>query len=124
MRSSAAPPSPTMCARSRRYSMALESSDAHGAPQFARRLKQGGIARWLAQSWLAILFFVFFFAFWETSIDLFKIPPYILNKPSEIVTRGWADVDRLVYYTGVTGLETIIGYVIAIVIAVPLGLAI
>ena len=104
--------------------MALESSDPHGGPQIARRLKQGGIARWLAQSWLAILFFIFFFAFWEFSIDLFKIPPYILNKPSEIVTRGWADVDRLIYYMGVTGLETIIGYVIAITIAVPLGLAI
>ena len=103
--------------------MAMESSD-RVTPQFARRLKQGGIARWLAQSWLAILFFVFFFAFWETSIDLFKIPPYILNKPSEIVVRGWADVDRLIYYMGVTGLETIIGYAVAIVIAVPLGLAI
>ncbi|MEZ5830932.1 MAG: ABC transporter permease [Dongiaceae bacterium] len=104
--------------------MALGSSETHAAPTLSRRLRQGGIARWLSQSWLAILFFVFFFAFWESSIDLFGIPPYILNKPSEIVTRGWADIDRLVYYTGVTGLETIIGYVIAIVIAVPLGLAI
>jgi len=104
--------------------MALESSDARGAPRVARRFKEGGIARWLAQSWLAILFFVCFFAFWELSIDLFKIPPYILNKPSEIVTRGWADVDRLIYYMSITGLETIIGYVIAIVVAVPLGLAI
>jgi NitT/TauT family transport system permease protein len=90
----------------------------------SRRLLRGGIARWLARSWLAILFFVLFFGFWETSITLFEVPPYILNRPSEIVTRGWADIDRLIYYTYVTGLETIIGYAIAIVVAVPLGLAI
>lgn len=104
--------------------MALESSEAHAVPAPSRPQRQGGIARWLAQSWLAILFFVFFFAFWEASIDLFGIPPYILNKPSEIVIRGWADISRLLQYTYITGLETIIGYVIAIVIAVPLGLAI
>jgi NitT/TauT family transport system permease protein len=102
--------------------MALGSSEAVPVP--SRRWRQGGIVRWLSRSWLAILFFVLFFGFWELSIGLFEIPPYILNRPSEIVTRGWADIDRLLYYTYVTGLETIIGYAIAIVIAVPLGLAI
>jgi NitT/TauT family transport system permease protein len=104
--------------------MALGSSDAHAVPALSRRWRHGGIVRWLSRSWLAILFFVLFFGFWELSIGLFEIPPYILNRPSEIVTRGWADIDRLIYYTYVTGLETIIGYAIAIVVAVPLGLAI
>lgn len=104
--------------------MALGSSEVHATPALSRRMRQGGMTRWLSQSWLAILFFVFFFAFWEASIDLFGIPPYILNKPSEIVTRGWADINRLLYYTYVTGLETVVGYVIAIIVAVPLGLAI
>jgi NitT/TauT family transport system permease protein len=102
--------------------MALGSSEA--VPALSRRWRQGGIVRWLSRSWLAILFFVLFFGFWELSIGLFEIPPYILNRPSEIVTRGWADIERLLYYTYVTGLETIIGYAIAIVVAVPLGLAI
>lgn len=102
--------------------MALGSSEA--VPVLSRRWRQGGIVRWLSRSWLAILFFVLFFGFWELSIGLFEIPPYILNRPSEIVTRGWADIDRLLYYTYVTGLETVIGYAIAIVVAVPLGLAI
>jgi NitT/TauT family transport system permease protein len=104
--------------------MALGSSEAHTAPELSRRARQGGIVRWLSRSWLAILFFVCFFGFWELSIGLFEVPPYILNRPSEIVSRGWADIERLLYYTYVTGLETIIGYAIAIVIAVPLGLAI
>ena len=104
--------------------MALGSSEAQAPPVLSRRWRQGGIVRWLSRSWLAILFFVCFFGIWELSIGLFEVPAYILNRPSEIVTRGWADIERLLYYTYVTGLETIIGYAIAIVIAVPLGLAI
>jgi NitT/TauT family transport system permease protein len=77
-----------------------------------------------ARSWMFLAFFVGFFIVWEISIDLFGIPKYILPKPSEIATKSWADADRLLYYTWVTGLEAVLGYVIAILIAVPLGLAI
>ena len=82
------------------------------------------LGRWAAKSWMFVLFFIGFFLFWEVSIDLFKIPPYILNKPSEIIMASRADLPRLLDYTYVTGLEAILGYVIAIAIAVPLGLAI
>lgn len=83
-----------------------------------------GLIAKLARSWPFVAFFVGFFLFWEFSIDWFGIPAYILPKPSEIVIRSAADFDRLVYYTYVTGLETVIGYIAAVVIAVPLGLAI
>jgi NitT/TauT family transport system permease protein len=82
------------------------------------------LAAKLARSWPFIAFFVGFFLFWEYSIDWFGIPAYILPKPSEIVTKSAADFDRLLYYTYVTGVETVLGYVAAVVIAVPLGLAI
>jgi NitT/TauT family transport system permease protein len=73
---------------------------------------------------MAILFFACFFLFWELSIGIFNVPAYILNRPSEIVTNAWADLDRLIAYTGITALEALIGYLIAIAAAVPLGLAI
>src|SRR5262249_60204132 len=82
------------------------------------------LARWAAQSWMLVVFFVCFFLFWEKAIDWFHIPPYILNKPSEIVEASWVDVDRLLDYTWITALEAVIGYAVAITIAVPLGLAI
>jgi NitT/TauT family transport system permease protein len=69
-------------------------------------------------------FFVGFFLIWEYSIDLFSIPAYILPKPSEIVTKGWADLGRLLHYTYITGLETVIGYVLSILVGIPVGLAI
>ena len=38
--------------------------------------------------------------------------------------KSSADLDKLVYYTWITGTETVLGYAAAIVLAVPLGLAI
>jgi NitT/TauT family transport system permease protein len=76
------------------------------------------------RSWLFVTFFVAFFLVWQYAIDLFGVPQYILPKPSEIVSRSWADHGRLVYYTWVTASETLIGFVIAIALAVPLGLGI
>jgi NitT/TauT family transport system permease protein len=80
--------------------------------------------RWAVHSWMFIAFFVGFFLFWEFSISFFNVPLYILTPPSMIVTKAWADLPRLFAYTYVTGLETILGYVVAIIIALPLGLAI
>ena len=98
--------------------MAMASSD------FGGPMGEGSLLRWLAKSWMAIAFFVFFFGAWEGSVHLFHVPLYILAPPSLIVTKASADLPRLLNYTAVTGLETIIGYAIAIVLAVPLGLAI
>lgn len=103
--------------------MAMASSEKPDqAPLRSSRL--AGLWRMLARSWAFILFFAGFFLFWQYSIDIFSIPEYILPRPSEIVTRGWADVDKLLYYTYVTALESLLGYLVAVVIAVPLGLAI
>ncbi len=86
--------------------------------------KLTGFLRWIASGWMLILFFVLFFLFWEYSIPLFDVPRYILPAPTEIVQKGSADIDKLIYYTGVTGLETIIGYAIAIILGLGFGIAI
>lgn len=78
----------------------------------------------LARSWMFVAFFVGFFLVWEWSVSFFEIPLYILTPPSLVVRKAWGDMDRLIYYTEVTGLETLLGYVIALVVAMPLGLAI
>jgi NitT/TauT family transport system permease protein len=78
----------------------------------------------LRHSWPFLAFFVGFFLFWEFSVDLFSIAAYILPKPSDIVVKGWADIPRLLNYTLITGLETLIGYVLSVVVGLPIGLAI
>jgi NitT/TauT family transport system permease protein len=78
----------------------------------------------LIWSWPFVAFFVVFFLTWEWSIDLFHVPRYILTKPSVIVSNGWADVPRLLHDTAITGLESILGYFVAVCIGIPVGLAI
>ena len=75
-------------------------------------------------SWMFIAFFIGFFLFWEYAVIWFDIPRYILTPPSLIIEKGAADLDRLLYYTYVTGVEVVLGYSIAIILALPLGLAI
>ena len=96
--------------------MAMASSE--------RGLALDRLWRWVGQSWMFIAFFVGFFLFWEWSVVLFKIPLYILTPPSLIVTKAWADMGRLIQYTYVTGLETLLGYAVAAAVAPPIGLAI
>ena len=84
----------------------------------------GRVMRWISNSWLFIAFFAGCILFWQYAIDIFDIPRFILPKPTTIVEKGWADIDRLLFYTYITGSETIIGYAISVVLAVPLGLAI
>jgi NitT/TauT family transport system permease protein len=76
------------------------------------------------RGWLTPLSFVVLFLFWEHAIDWFAVPRYILPKPSEIVAKAWADWPVLLWYTWVTGVETVLGYAVALIVAVPLGLAI
>ncbi len=96
--------------------MALASSETKG---IASR-----IGKFINQSWLFVVFFVAFFLFWEYAVVFFEIPRYILTPPSDVVRNGWADLPRLLNYTYITGLETIIGYFFAVVIALPLGMSI
>jgi NitT/TauT family transport system permease protein len=75
-------------------------------------------------SWMFIAFFLGFFLFWEYSVVWFDIPRYILTPPSLVIENGAADLPRLLDYTLVTGTEVLLGYVVAVVLALPLGLAI
>src|SRR5260221_3745898 len=78
----------------------------------------------LSTKWLMPLFFIGLLIAWEVSIRLFKIPLYVLPPPSLIITKGWADIPKLRDYTLITGGESLLGYLIAVALAVPLGLAI
>jgi NitT/TauT family transport system permease protein len=105
--------------------MAMASSEqtaGNGRTKHAR-----GWLRLLSQvlrAWPVLAFFVAFFWFWEHAISWFGVPAYILPKPSVIVTKALPDLPRLLNDMWITGLESVIGYFIALVIAVPLGLAI
>ena len=55
------------------------------------------VKRRFEQSWMFIAFFIGFFLFWEYAVIWFEIPRYILTPPSLVITKGAADLDRLLY---------------------------
>ena len=105
--------------------MAMASSDrAPGANAHPARRIAGKLAMRLARAWPVLAFFAAFFLFWEHAIDWFGVPAYILPKPSAVIIKSAPDLPRLLDDMRITGLESVLGYLVALVIAVPLGLAI
>jgi NitT/TauT family transport system permease protein len=78
----------------------------------------------LSRSVVFPLFFGGLILSWELAVGVFKIPRYILPRPSEIATSSVADFPLLLRYLLVTATETVLGYAVAIVVALPLGLGI
>lgn len=69
-----------------------------------------------------IIFFVLFLLVWEGGVRLFNIPRYIIPSLSSIIQEFFKHIDLIWQYTIVTGVETVVGYAIAMVIGIPLAM--
>lgn len=69
-----------------------------------------------------LLFAAAIFAGWELAVIAFEIPLYIVPPPSQIVAQYIRNFARIWEYTLVTGMETIVGFAVAILLGVPLAL--
>lgn len=65
-----------------------------------------------------------FLAVWELGVALFKPPPYLLPGPIEIARTFVDEFEKLVFHGWVTTYEMLVGYALAVVIALPLAVAI
>jgi NitT/TauT family transport system permease protein len=61
-------------------------------------------------------------ALWEGAVRLFHIPLYIIPPPSLILVEFAHHFQRIWYYTLVTGMETVVGFAVALVLGIPLSL--
>jgi NitT/TauT family transport system permease protein len=78
--------------------------------------------RWDAFAGTTVLGAVVFFVAWELVIRVFEVPRYILPAPSAVFRQFIHHLPTIGKYTLVTGGETLIGYVIACTIGVPLAM--
>jgi len=90
--------------------------------------RAGGGARW-RQRWGAlggttVTSVILFFAAWELVVDLFHVPRYIIPAPSAVFRQFVVHFPLIWKYTLVTGGETLVGFVIAVVIGIPLAVAV
>lgn len=70
------------------------------------------------------LTFIVLMVLWGLAVELFQIPKYILPAPLDVVERLFSDWGSIWMNAQYTILEIVAGLFIAIVLAVPLGLAI
>jgi NitT/TauT family transport system permease protein len=61
---------------------------------------------------------------WEVGADFLNIPTYLLPAPSLIIKAGIANASLLLRESWVTSVEILLGYLLSIVIGIPLALGI
>jgi NitT/TauT family transport system permease protein len=77
---------------------------------------------WFSDTRNTIIFVIAFLLLWEFSVVAFKIPRYILPSLSSIIRQFFKNFQLIWEYTLVTGWETLVGFVIAVSIGVPLAM--
>lgn len=78
----------------------------------------------LIRRWRTAFGFLLLFLVWEISVHVFRVHEYILPPPSQVMSalvRNWQPV---LTSAGTTSLEIVAGYVLAIVVSIPLAIGI
>jgi NitT/TauT family transport system permease protein len=81
-------------------------------------------AAWFAQRGGALLIFVLLFVVWEAAVHLTGVKEYLLPPPSKVWTEFWKRHAMVAGGAWVTTQEILAGYALAIVVSIPLALAV
>ena len=65
-----------------------------------------------------------FLLVWQVGVAVFKVPAYFLPAPTEVLQAFIQDLPKLMYHGWITTYEMLLGYALAVVIAIPLAIAI
>ncbi len=65
-----------------------------------------------------------FLAIWQAAVAIFKAPAYLLPAPTEIFRTFFDELPRLLHHGWFTTYEMLLGYGLAVIIAIPLAIAI
>lgn len=86
--------------------------------------KSGQQMERLRQRALPLIAIFGFLVIWQILVMIFELPSYLLPTPTEIVQTMIDNIGRLLQHSWVTAYEMLLGYFLAIMIAVPLAIAI
>lgn len=78
------------------------------------------VGRWIAPA----ISFVLILALWQATVLIFRLPRFVLPPPFEVLTALVNNFPILLRDTWITGRETIAGFFLSIVVAVPLAILI
>jgi NitT/TauT family transport system permease protein len=82
------------------------------------------VGLWLKKRAGALFVFALLFVVWESAVWLFGVKEYLLPPPSKVWTETLKRVDTVLLASWVTTQEIIGGYLLAVVVSIPLALAV
>jgi NitT/TauT family transport system permease protein len=93
---------------------------SQGAPSAAtsRMGTASDLGRWIAP----VISFVLILVIWQSAVLWFRLPRFILPPPLDVLTALANSFPTLLYDTWITGRETVAGFLLSIIVAVPLAI--
>lgn len=67
---------------------------------------------------------ILFFLIWEVATRAWEVPAYLLPPPTEIVREMYLNFAKILDHSWITAYEMLLGYALAISVAIPLAIAI
>jgi NitT/TauT family transport system permease protein len=86
--------------------------------------RRSGLDTWLKKRAAPLVVFALLFAFWEGAVYLTGVKEYLLPPPSKVWAEFLKRSDTVIGGAWVTTQEIIAGYLLAIVVSVPLALSV
>ena len=94
------------------------------APQNTPTNKAGRLGIKLLKMLTPIAGVLVFLAIWQAGVMISKVPAYLLPAPTEIARTFIDELPRLLRHGWVTTYEMLLGYLLAVAVAIPLAIAI
>jgi NitT/TauT family transport system permease protein len=89
-----------------------------------KRKKDGSFSEIMQKKALPYLGILILLGIWEIAVRILELPSYLLPAPSEIARVMVERADLILEHSWVTAYEMIMGYLLAIAIAIPMAIAI
>jgi NitT/TauT family transport system permease protein len=80
--------------------------------------------RWLKANAIVIFAYLGFFAAWELANTLFRVPQFLLPSPTAIIARAADNPARLAFHLSTILQEVLLGFLLGVVVSIPLGILI
>jgi NitT/TauT family transport system permease protein len=93
-------------------------------PAASARLRSSALVAWLGKRGGALAIFVLLFVVWEVAVRAIGIKEYLLPAPSKVWVEFWKRHAVVAGGAWVTTQEILAGYALAVVVSIPLALAV
>jgi NitT/TauT family transport system permease protein len=88
-------------------------------------MPQSRLSRFVTSQWLRpFLLMVVLLVLWDLIIRLFKIPPYLIPTPLDVVGQLWKESPMLLSQAGPTTWATLGGFALSVLIGIPVAMMI